>query len=84
VSLPPIELSCTEDRDCALADVHLTGPDTCCQGCNMSYAGQAGWVQRMRAACAARPDLTAHCLPINCPVGAERAMCKDHRCTVGF
>jgi hypothetical protein len=83
-ALPPIELTCADDRDCALADVHLDGPDTCCAGCNMAYAARADWVPRLQAACAARADLTAHCLPLNCPVGAERAVCRDHRCTVSF
>jgi len=83
-ALPPIELTCADDRDCALADVHLDGPDTCCAGCNMAYAARADWLPRLKAACAARADLTAHCLPLNCPVGAERAVCRDHRCTVSF
>lgn len=46
----------------------------------MAYAARVDWIQRLRAACAARTDLTVHCKPLNCPVAAQRAVCRDERC----
>ena len=78
--LPPIDLTCTVDGDCALIDLKLTGPDACCPVCGLATAGRADSIRAVRAACAAHTDWTAQCLPPSCPVGVDRAVCKDRRC----
>jgi hypothetical protein len=45
-------------------------------------AGRADWLERVRAACTARPDWTRRCVPMNCPEGVERAICKVGRCAI--
>jgi hypothetical protein len=78
--LPPIELSCTADTDCAITDLQLSGPDTCCPGCGLATSGRADWVAAVHDACIARKDWIAHCLPLNCPLGVDHAACKGQRC----
>ena len=78
--LPSIDLSCMVDGDCALINLQLTGPDACCPVCGRFTAGRTDWVHAVRAACAAHNDWTVRCLPPSCPVGVDRAVCKDRRC----
>lgn len=56
------------------------GRSACCPVCGLVTAGRADWIHAVRAACAAHSDWTAHCLPPSCPVGVDRAVCKDRRC----
>jgi hypothetical protein len=48
--------------------------------CGLATAGRAESIRAVRAACAGRSDWTAHCLPPSCPVGVDRAVCKDRHC----
>lgn len=79
-ALPTLEVQCAADADCALANLALAGDDTCCPVCGQQTPGRVDWVRAVRDTCAARPDWTERCAPLSCPVGIERAVCKDQRC----
>ena len=81
-ALPPIEQSCAVDADCALVDLGLECDQRCCPQCAPVAAGRADGLARVPDVCKAHPEWTRPCLPLNCPEGVERAVCKDGRCVI--
>jgi hypothetical protein len=81
-AVPRIDVSCTVDADCAFTNLQLTGDQTCCPVCGQFTPGRADWVRAVRDGCAARSDWTVRCVPLSCPVGVDRAVCKDQHCVM--
>jgi len=77
-ALPPIEIDCAVDADCALSDIDIVG-DACCPGC-LTQVVNKRWKQRAEAFCAAHP--AGSCPKKRCGE-ASPPTCRDGKCTNG-
>ncbi len=74
-----VDTSCAVDADCDVVTIEVNGVHACCSSCT-TRAGNRGWAERLRAACAARPP--GICFPLGCPMGPTHARCADGRCVL--
>jgi hypothetical protein len=81
-AVPSTDTSCAADADCELTNLQLSGDQTCCPVCGQLTPGRADWARAVRDVCAARSDWTVRCMPLSCPVGVDRAACKDGHCVI--
>jgi len=75
-ALPPIEIDCAVDADCALSDIDIVG-DACCPG-RLTQVVNKRWKQRAEAFCAAHP--AGSCPKKRCGE-ASPPTCRDGKCT---
>lgn len=74
-----VDTHCAVDADCDVVTVEVTGVHACCSSC-ATTAGNKGWAERLRAACAARPP--GICFPLGCPMGPTHSRCDAGRCVL--
>ena len=74
-----VDTRCTVDADCDVVTIEVSGVHACCSSCNTT-AGNKGWAERLRTACAARPP--GICFPLGCPMGPTHTRCDAGRCVL--
>ena len=74
-----VDTHCTVDADCDVVTIEVTGVHACCSSC-ATTAGNKGWAERLRTACAARPP--GICFPLGCPMGPTHTRCDAGRCVL--
>ncbi|MCC6993959.1 MAG: hypothetical protein IT370_04960 [Deltaproteobacteria bacterium] len=74
-----VDTHCSVDADCDVVTIEVTGVHACCSSC-ATTAGNKGWAERLRAACAARPP--GICFPLGCPMGPTHTRCDAGRCVL--
>src|SRR5450432_3917176 len=74
---PALETSCQTDSDCAVSDTDVSGPNTCCPGCEW-HASNVLSGQRFGASCKSNPP--AQCPPIGCAMPNVHPKCSANVC----
>lgn len=82
--LPPVDVRCSADSDCATTQVVIEpGDGQCCVGCGTSTAGTKAWVAAVEATC---PRILAEkhktCAALRCVGGLLNAECKSGACVL--
>jgi hypothetical protein len=75
-ALPPLELDCAVDADCALSGMEIVD-GACCHGC-LTQVANTRWKQRAEAFCQAHPGDS--CPKKRCGSAAP-PKCRNGKCT---